>query len=224
MASAPRTGRHDPMFPLDRLRVLRRFVRQEGIASATFRTVAQVAGLVYRSETAYILARPITRKSDAPPSLQGVTIELLREEQIDQLAKVGYSKSEEIARRMQNGQICIVAKRAGEIVHYSWLTSKDEYAEEIEMTIPVETSEAYLYNCRTLSQVRGMGIFPAIIARAIDEAGRSGASVLIALVSKNNKSSLRAFDKMRFKVRQETTLIRFLSFRKHHSRKHNNDD
>lgn len=212
------------MFPLDRIRTLRRYVRQEGIASATLRAIAAVAGLVYRSETAYILARPVSQESDASTSLEAITIELLREDQIDQLAQVGYSERGEIARRMQNGQKCIIAKHLGDILHYSWLTSKSEYAGEIEMMIPVETGEAYLYNCRTLTRARGKGIFPAVIARALDEAGRSGASVMLALVSEHNKPSLKAFEKMLFRVRQETRLIRFLTFRKHHSSKHNNYD
>jgi GNAT superfamily N-acetyltransferase len=140
------------------------------------------------------------------------------------LATIIYYGRDEIARRLNDGQKCIIAEYKGRIVHYSWLTSKDEYAGEIEKVIPVGAGERYLFNCRTLASARGRGIFPAVIARALDEAGNSGASHVITLVSTINRSSLRAFAKMAFSIREENTMTRLLVFRRYYTRSVKNHD
>ncbi len=208
------------MSPINRISAIVRFIKQEGATAALLRAMAGLSGMVYRRETAYILARPVDQATGPATRPNGITVGLLREDQIDQLAEVAYCERGEIVRRLDAAQKCIIAKHDGAIVHYSWLTSKSEYAGEIEMLVPVEAGETYLYNCRTLAPARGKGVFPMVIARALDEAGKSGASEMIALVSRANKSSLRAFEKMLFNIREETTLMRFLGFRTYRTRKH----
>lgn len=212
------------IFPLERFSLIWRFIKQEGAASATLRAVAGLAGLIYRQESVYILTRPISGATGTHSTAGGITFALLNEEQIDQLAIIAYNKRAEIARRLKEGQKCIIAKHKDCIVHYSWLAPKSEYAGEIEMKIPVKAGEIYLYNCRTLASARGQGIFPAVIARALDESGKSGAENMIALVSQNNKSSLKAFEKLQFCIREKISMTRFLTFRKYRTGKYENHD
>jgi GNAT superfamily N-acetyltransferase len=201
------------MLTFNRIGAIQRFIRQEGVVSALLRAMTGLTGLVYRRESVYILARPVDRASIAPTRLDGIKIDILRQDQVDRLTPVIYYGRDEVLQRLNDGQKCIVAEHEGGIVHYSWLTAKGEYAGEIEKVIPVAAGERYLFNCRTLASARGRGIFPAVIARALDEAGDSGASRMIALVSTNNRSSLKAFAKMAFSIREEITMTRFLVFR-----------
>lgn len=203
------------MLPFNRISAIRRFIKQEGAAATLSRAMTSLAGLVYRHERAYILVRPTAVMMDPPVQSHDVRIALLQMDQVDSLAAIAYHRREEILRRLHNGQKCIVAEYKGDIVHYSWLTAAEEYAAEIEKMIPVEAGERYLFNCRTLAPARGRGIFPLAIARALEVAGTSGASHIITLVSSSNKSSLKAFAKMAFTVREEITMTRFLVFRKH---------
>jgi len=212
------------MLAFNRIGAIKRFIEQEGVAAALQRAFRATVGLVYRRESAYILFRSVDREPAELASLDDVNVDLLRADQIDRLGKVIYYGQNEIVRRLNEGQKCIIADHKGSILHYSWLTSKDEYAGELEKVIPVRTNERYLFNCRTLASARGRGIFPVAIARALDEAAKTGASHLITLVSTNNRSSLKAFAKMQFRIREEITMMRFLFFRKYRSRNVKNHD
>ena len=208
------------MLPLNRIAGIRRFIKQEGTTAALLKAAAGLVAMVYRLESAYILARPATPATGPSACPEGVKVDLLRGDQIDQLATITYYGRDEIVRRLNAGQKCIIAEYKGGIVHYSWLTPKNEYADELEKVILLEAGERYLYNCRTMASARGKGIFPAAIARALDEANSSGASHMITLVDTNNESSLRAFAKMAFLVREEITMTRWLTFRRYRHKKH----
>jgi len=213
------------MLPFSRIGAIQRFIKQEGLTTALQRALRVLVGLVYRRESAYILFRTVDRGSGhLLASLDGINVGLLRGDQINLLAKIIYYGRDEIVSRLNDGQKCIIAEYQGSIVHYSWLTSKDEYAHELEKVIPVGTGERYLFNCRTLASARRRGIFPVVIARALDEAGNSDASHMITLVSKNNRSSLRAFTKMGFRIREEITMTRFLNFHKYRTKNVINHD
>jgi hypothetical protein len=212
------------MLPFNRIGSVLRFIRQEGLVTALRRVTASLTGLVYRRKSVYILVRPVDRALGPPARLDGVRIDILRGDQVDRLTPIIYYGRDEILQRLNDGQKCIIAEHEGNIIHYSWLTSKNEYAGEIEKVIPVAASERYLFNCRTLASARGRGIFPAVIVRALDEARGSGASRVITLVSTNNSSSLRAFSKMAFSIREEITMTRFFVSRRYRTGSANNHE
>ncbi len=206
------------MSPIDRIKILQRFVRLEGYTASAVKMISSVAGKLIRFETVYLLDRSVRQDANSIRCRNDVVIGTLERNQIDKLEVVAYCGRQEIERRLDCGQKCLVASLDGDIIHYSWLTASSEYAGEVEMTIPVTDGETYLYNCRTLRRARGWGVFPVIIGRALVEAEKMGASSVIALVSQDNKPSLRSFEKMGFVAQREIRLKKLFTFRKHEIR------
>jgi GNAT superfamily N-acetyltransferase len=200
---------------LDRLPALLRYARLEGWGALLRYCLGALPRMIYRKDAAYILVRDLDPPPEPGPPRAEVAIERLEEAQAGELERVVYYGRHEILRRFREGQICFVARIDGRIVHYSWMSRGREYAGEVEKELVFEPDERYLYNCRTLPAARGKGIYPTVIARAMREAHAAGARRMAALVSADNVASLRSFEKMRFRVREEIRLRRILWHRRH---------
>jgi GNAT superfamily N-acetyltransferase len=200
---------------LARVTVVVRFVRQEGLAPAARRIVAATIGAIYRADRAYLLARSLDQPERSAEPRTPVQIHPLAEADVDRLAGIAYRSCAEIRDRLCAKQACLVAEKDGRVVHYSWLTSQPNYAREVEKQLRFDPEERYVYDCWTSRSARGQGIYPAVLARAIEWARVDGACRLLALVAANNASSLRAFEKAGFHVHEEIRLRRVLWSRRH---------
>jgi hypothetical protein len=183
-----------------------RYRFQEEGALQTFQLIFQfLLGVICRRETVLIFSRdldsvPLSGVHDHP---EGLSVSLLTTEKIGELLPVSYTSREEVLDRLAEGDLCLVACLQGRIVHYSWLTSKNPYAWEIERTINLKDGQFYLYNCRTVRVFRGHGIYKAVIAKALEESSKRNGRSLTALVTRSNIDSQKAFHAMGFEVIQE---------------------
>jgi ribosomal protein S18 acetylase RimI-like enzyme len=179
------------------------------------RTISVAIGAIYRADRAYLLARSLDQPGTTAEPRMSVRIYCLQRADVDCLTRIAYRSRAEICRRLRSNQACLVADHDGRIVHYSWVTSQPEYAREVEKELRFHPEERYIYDCWTLRYARGYGIYPAVLARAMELARADGARWLVALVAADNTPSLRAFDKAGFHVREEIRLRRLLWSRRH---------
>jgi GNAT superfamily N-acetyltransferase len=200
---------------LIRLNVVVRFIRQEGVAPVLWRIVSMITGAIYRADHAYLLTSSVDQSERQVPSHVDVRIHRLAQTDLERLANIAYRSRDEIRRRLCAKQTCLIAEKGECIVHWSWLTSQPEYAREVEKLLRFAPEERYIYDCWTLRSARGHGIYPAVLARAMECVRADGARWLLALVEAENTSSLRAFEKAGFQVREEIWLWRVLWFRRH---------
>jgi GNAT superfamily N-acetyltransferase len=203
------------MILVSQLATVARYLRQEGAWPAAGRIISVAVGAIYRAGSAYLLARSLDQPVPTAEPRMSIRIYCLGRADADCLTKITYRSRTEICRRLRSNQACLVAEHDGRIVHYSWVTSQPEYAREIEKELRFDPEERYIYDCRTLRCARGHGIYPAVLARAMELARADGAHWLVALVAADNTPSLRAFDKAGFHVREEIRLRRLLWSRRH---------
>ncbi len=179
--------------------------QEEGIPQTLWLIFQFLLGVVYRKETALIFSRDLDSVplSSAPGHPEGLSVSLLVAEKIGELLAVSYTSREEVWDRLAKGDLCLVACLEGRIVHYSWLTSKNPYAWEIERVINLQQGQFYLYNCRTVRAFRSRGIYKVVIARALEETSKRNGRSLAALVTRGNDNSQKAFHAMGFEIIQK---------------------
>lgn len=73
-----------------------------------------------------------------------------------------------VARRIEIGHKCFVARHGGEIVSVSWGATKNAWSAYLSAPIPLATDEAYAYDLYTAPEWRSLGI-RGVITRAMHD-------------------------------------------------------
>ncbi|HYF80998.1 MAG TPA: GNAT family N-acetyltransferase [Symbiobacteriaceae bacterium] len=106
--------------------------------------------------------------------------------------------SEEWQRRWAKGDVCYGAWLQGVCIHHSWVTTEDAYVGEAHGHLRVPQGEAYVYDCFTSGQSRGLGVFPAVLAYISQRQFDRGVRRLWIAVETENLSSRRAIERAGF--------------------------
>ncbi len=70
----------------------------------------------------------------------------------------------EVRRRLAQGQRCWVLERDGRMAHALWVTGGSAWIEYLEMELPLEQGEAYVFNSYTPREQRGRGFASAALS------------------------------------------------------------
>lgn len=116
--------------------------------------------------------------------------------------------------RWQQGDTCYGAWLDGVCVHHSWVRTGDSVIGEIHALLQLAADEAYIYDCFTSANVRGLGIFPAVLSHIAREQLSGGMSRLWIAVEAANLSSLRAIQRAGFRLAGELTYRRIGGLRR----------
>jgi GNAT superfamily N-acetyltransferase len=109
--------------------------------------------------------------------------------------------AEELSRRWGEGQTAEGAWLGGDLVHFRWDASGDQYPlPYLSAVLALSGRELAVSFTFTHPAHRGRGIAAASIVRALERARARGCTRAITLVSPFNGASLRAFDKAGFRA------------------------
>lgn len=69
-----------------------------------------------------------------------------------------------VLQRFQRGCHCYIARNAGQLVAYGWITFDEELIGGLDLRVRLLPGEAYIWDCATLPAYRGQGLYPALLA------------------------------------------------------------
>jgi len=101
-------------------------------------------------------------------------------------------------RRWAQGDVCYIAWRDTECVHYSWVSRVNSPVDEVHGILRVAAGEAYIYSCFTSGEHRGLGIFPAVLSLIEGELFASGVQRVWIAVEAENVASAKAIRRAGF--------------------------
>jgi ribosomal protein S18 acetylase RimI-like enzyme len=72
-----------------------------------------------------------------------------------------------ILQRFAAGRHCYVARVAGQLVTYGWVTFDEENIGELGLSIRLKAGEAYIWDCATVPAFRGQRLYPALLTHIL---------------------------------------------------------
>ena len=115
------------------------------------------------------------------PSLIGpiprveVIFQLVGSEAIPLIADaMGLGSSEEVFKRLDAGKSCYIGNVNGVLATYGWVTFDKELIGELRLHIQLSPGEAYIWDCATLLEYRGLRLYPSLLWYIIGELRSQG--------------------------------------------------
>lgn len=148
-----------------------------------------------------------------------VTIRLAQSRDVHRLTEKFKKFGEGTAfKRLEKGDLCFIAEKDGDIVHYTWFALNEAYVDELERKIQVSHDYAYLYDAYTVPEYRGMGLTFKGVQIYFDYLHERGIKKTLYVISPNNLPSLRVARKVGSRVMGEVTLFGLSSSRRYRCR------
>lgn len=144
-----------------------------------------------------VLERPAGGSPIDPPGIE------IREAGTEDAAAyerdIGTDLTATVTRRLEGpGSSCWVALQPSRIVHASWVATQKAWVGEADRFFIVPPGDAYIYESFTAPDMRGRGVYPAVLATISSTLGPRGISKLWIAAESANRSSLRAIEKAGF--------------------------
>jgi GNAT superfamily N-acetyltransferase len=124
------------------------------------------------------------------------------------------SESVTLARaRFEAGDLCYLACFENQPAHMAWIGTRTQISAPVEvgaaLKIELPVPAAYVYDCWTAPELRGRGIYPAVLRKLIGRGLEKHPEVWIGS-RRDNAASLRGIEKAGFRPRFRMTRIRLL--------------
>lgn len=87
---------------------------------------------------------------------------------------MGIESPEEALKRFDAGKHCYVGIVDGAIATYGWVTFDKELIGELGLHIQLSQGEAYIWDCATLVEHRGMRLYPSLLWYIIEDLRSQG--------------------------------------------------
>lgn len=156
-----------------------------------------------------------TLASPAPAPLAGVAFAEITEADAPSLAAAMELADAGAARaRFAAGSRCFIARVAGQIACYGWVSRGAERIGELERTLRMRPDEAYIWDCATLPAFRRRGLYTALLRQIVARLGAEGARRVWIGASTSNEPSLRTFANAGFQPAVTVTFARLLGWRR----------
>ncbi len=82
---------------------------------------------------------------------------------------MGLENPEEVFKRFDAGKRCYIGNVDGVLATYGWVTFDKELIGELRLYIRLAPGEAYIWDCATLPEYRGLRLYPALLWYMISE-------------------------------------------------------
>lgn len=102
------------------------------------------------------------------------------------------------SRLASPGSSCWLAEKEGRIVHSSWVETRAAWVGEADRFFVVPAGDAYIYESFTRPEMRGQGVYPAVLRTIASRAETEGLRRLWIAAERTNLSSLKAIEKAGF--------------------------
>ena len=87
---------------------------------------------------------------------------------------MGLSSPEEVFKRFDAGKHCYIGDVDGVLATYGWVTFDKELIGELHLHIQLLPGEAYIWDCATLPEYRGLRLYPSLLWYIIRELRSQG--------------------------------------------------
>lgn len=81
---------------------------------------------------------------------------------------------EEVLKRFDAGKRCYIGNVEGVLATYGWVTFDEELIGELRLRIRLVPGEAYIWDCATSPEYRGLRLYPALLWHIINELRAQG--------------------------------------------------
>jgi L-amino acid N-acyltransferase YncA len=172
------------------------FLRYEGVGAAWRAFLGRTAGRLYSTDT---VSTYLYRHEDARPLCQArVEAEVveLDASQLPRVDRMMYHPTESLRRRLQEGQRCFAVLVAGAPCGYLWVEPGPRSGSA--HTPELRADQAYLYNVRTMRNLRGKGLVPHLYSVVCSRLAQEGVTEAIIWVDAGNRPSIRAAERAGF--------------------------
>ena len=126
---------------------------------------------------------------------------------------MGLPNSAETAQRFTGRRRCYVAWDGDRVVAYGWVSQGSECVGELERAFHMAPDEAYIWDCVTLPEYRGRGLYSALLAYMLAELRDLGVRRTWIGASLDNQASIRGFMKAGFQPAIKLIYRRLLALR-----------
>jgi GNAT superfamily N-acetyltransferase len=93
---------------------------------------------------------------------------------------------------------CWLAEKDGRLVHSSWMETEAAWVGEADRFFMVPSGDAYIYESFTRPEMRGQGVYPAVLRTMAARSAPRGLRRLWIAAETTNLASLRAIEKAGF--------------------------
>ncbi|MFL5806383.1 MAG: GNAT family N-acetyltransferase, partial [Roseiflexaceae bacterium] len=153
------------------------------------------------------------RGAPARPRIAVVFGEVRREAAGPLAAAMGLPDPEALQRRFDDGRRCFAAWDGVRIAAYGWASQGHESVGELERTFRMQPGEAYIWDCVTLPDYRGQGLYSALLGYMLAELRSVGVGRVWIGASLDNQPSIKGFVNAGFQPVIELTYVRVLGLR-----------
>jgi len=87
---------------------------------------------------------------------------------------MGLGSPEEVFKRLDAGKRCYIGNVNGILATYGWVTFDKELIGELRLHIQLSPGEAYIWDCATLAEYRGLRLYPSLLWYIIGELRSQG--------------------------------------------------
>lgn len=96
------------------------------------------------------------------------------EESAELAVAMGFDDIEPVTWRFERGCHCYLARNAGQLVSYGWITFDEEDIGSLGLKVRLQHGEAYIWDCATLAAYRGQRLYPALLSVMVRELRAAG--------------------------------------------------
>ncbi len=170
-------------------------LRQEGVVSLWFKMLGE---LFYR--------RLVVIEQPLPPSGRGIRLSedvqtgSLTPDDLDEyIAARPLADRETVRQRLQQGEACLLTRKANQIVAVCWAATGQGYIEYLYCRIQLAPDRVYLYEALAIRQFHGTKTGHQLNAYVAEHFHKAGYAGLVGAVLPENERALRMFRKMGFR-------------------------
>lgn len=113
-----------------------------------------------------------------------------------------------VERRFLEKDLAWAVKVDGHIVHYDFVTFGSRWLDIVEQEFPLKYREAFIYNCHTIKNWRGKGLFTSSLQKLQQHLAYSGIKRCYIDVDARNKPSLKAIHRAGYNLYQSRYMVR----------------
>lgn len=197
-------------------------IKEKGIAYCFRRLIEICISFIFQKRVTIIYEKDLVSNSKVHIKLQRkgkfilnvhtdlTTLENNSKLQIEQSS---YLQTNEMKDRFVNGGICFLVKDEEEkLVHYAWACLGRRYIEFVDKNIRLNSSEAFIFNCYTFEEYRGLSIYPWTLVKIQEYFKRNDFKKIYIDALPRNVPSTKGIKKAGFIPYSKLILLIFLKF------------
>ena len=172
-----------------------KILKDDGIKSLSLKLLDETG--IYRR--VLLLERPLDQITPNIKPTIPVKIDLLKETEIDEYLTLYTGPNPSPAPgRFSSGHLCFVARYDGQIISASWASTEKAWSHYLSSEILLKQDEVYVFDSFTKPDFRGLSISPAVREEMIRYFCSAGYRRMIIAVIPENRSNIRAVQKVGF--------------------------